>query len=76
MSFKESLQPLTSRLTLLSATQIWVWWTPDDPSFKQRMKKYWKCGWFWQQVAKFVFNVSNLLFSQVSALQRDTDKQW
>jgi len=31
---------------------------------------------FWQQVAKFVFNVSNLLFSQVSTLQTDTDKQW
>jgi len=31
---------------------------------------------FWQQVAKFVFNVSNLLFSQVSMLQKDTDKQW
>jgi len=29
----------------------------------------------WQQVAKFVFNVSNLLFSQVSLLQTDTDKQ-
>jgi len=29
---------------------------------------------FWQQIAKFVFNVSNLLFSQVSTLQ--TDKQW
>jgi len=31
---------------------------------------------FWQQVAKFVFNASNLLFSQVSMLQTDTDKQW
>jgi len=31
---------------------------------------------FWQQVAKFVFNVSNLLFSQESLLQTDTDKQW
>jgi len=31
---------------------------------------------FWQQVYKFVFNVSNLLFSQVSRLQTDTDKQW
>jgi len=30
---------------------------------------------FWQQVAKFVFNVSNLLF-QVSTLQTDADKQW
>jgi len=29
---------------------------------------------FWQQVAKFVFNVSNLLFSQVSTLQTDIDK--
>jgi len=28
----------------------------------------------WQQIAKFVFNVSNLLFSQVSTVQ--TDKQW
>jgi len=34
-------------------------------------KKYWKCGWFLQQVAKLVFNVSNLLFSQVSMLQAD-----
>jgi len=33
-------------------------------------------GDFWQQVAKLVFNVSNLLFSQVSALQTDADKQW
>jgi len=31
---------------------------------------------FLQQVAKFVFNVSNLLFSQVSTLQADTDQQW
>jgi len=31
---------------------------------------------FWQQVAKFVSNVSNLLFSQVPTLQADTDKQW
>jgi len=31
---------------------------------------------FWQQVANFGFNVSNLLFSQVSLLQADTDKQW
>ena len=23
----------------LSATQIWVWWTPRDLSLKQRMKK-------------------------------------
>jgi len=29
-----------------------------------------------QQVAKVVFNVSNLLFSQVSTLQTDTEKQW
>jgi len=35
------LQPLTSQ-TFLSATQIWVWRTPGDPSFK----KYWKCEWF------------------------------
>jgi len=34
-------------------------------------KKYWNCGWFLQQVAKFVFNVRNLLFSQVSMLQAD-----
>jgi len=27
---------------------------------------------FWQQVAKFVFNVSNLLFSQVPTLYRQT----
>jgi len=31
---------------------------------------------FWQQVANFVFNIRNLLFSQVSLLQTDTDKQW
>jgi len=31
---------------------------------------------FLQQVAKFVFNVRNLLFSHVSTLQTDTDKQW
>ena len=31
---------------------------------------------FLQQVAKVVFNVSNLLFSQVSTLQTDTEKQW
>jgi len=29
-----------------------------------------------QQVAKFVFNVRNLLSSDVSTLQTDTDKQW
>jgi len=29
-----------------------------------------------QLVAKFVFSVGNLLFSQVPALQPDTDKQW
>jgi len=31
---------------------------------------------FWQQVAKFAFNVSNLLFSRVPTLQIDIDKQW
>ena len=31
---------------------------------------------FWQQVAKFVFDVSNLLFPEVLMLQTDTDKQW
>jgi len=31
---------------------------------------------FWQLIAKFAFSVSNLLFSQVSTLQTDTDKQW
>jgi len=31
---------------------------------------------FWQQVAKLIFNVSHVLFSQVPTLQTETDKQW
>jgi len=31
--------------------------------------------YFWQQDVKFVFDVSNLLFSQMPTLQRDKDKQ-
>jgi len=30
---------LSGSQTFLSATQNWVWWTPRDPSFKQRKKK-------------------------------------
>jgi len=30
---------------------------------------------FWQQVAKFIFNVSHLPFPQVPMLQTDTEKQ-
>jgi len=37
MDFKERLQPLTYQ-TFMSATQIWVWWAPGDPSLNQRMK--------------------------------------
>jgi len=33
---KERLQPLSSQ-TVLSTTQIRVWWTPRDPSLKQCM---------------------------------------
>jgi len=36
--YNERLQPFTDQ-TVLSATQIWVWWTPGDPSLNQRMKK-------------------------------------
>jgi len=31
---------------------------------------------FWQQAVNFVFNISNLLFSQLSPLQIDTHNQW
>jgi len=74
MDFKKDFNHLVSKL---STTQIWVWWTLRDPSLKQRMKNMVivSCvDGFWQHVAKFVFNVSNLLVSQVSTLQ--TDKQW
>jgi len=38
-------------------------------------KKYCYVDDFRQKVAMFVFNVSNLLFSQVSKLHTDTEKQ-
>jgi len=46
--------------TFLSTTWIWASRTPRDPSLKQRILT-WKNDCvddFWQQVAKFVFNVS------------------
>jgi len=69
MDFKKDFNHLVSKL---STTQIWVWWTLRDPSLKQRMKNMVIVSCV--DVAKFVFNVSNLLVSQVSTLQ--TDKQW
>jgi len=36
--FARMARSVVSKL-FLSATQIWVWWTPRDPSLKQRMKK-------------------------------------
>jgi len=46
-----------------------------NPSLKQRAKNTDCADDFRQQVAMFVVNVSNPLFSQVSMLQTDTKKQ-
>jgi len=57
MDLKKDFRPLSSQ-TFLSMTQLWVCWTPRDPTLKQRMKKQWFYGLFLRQVAKFVSNVS------------------
>jgi len=75
MDLKKDFSTAKSQ-TVLSMTQLWVCWTPRDPSLKQRMKKQWFYGLFLQQVAKYVSDVRNLLFSQAPTLQVDTDKQW
>jgi len=50
-----------------------IWRPKPQPTYEKNIGSV---DDFWQQVAKFVLNVSNLLFSQVSMLQKDTDKQW
>jgi len=62
MDLKKDFQPLGSQ-TLLSMTQLWVCWTSRDPSLKQHENNNDSMDDFWQQVAKFVSNVSNLLFT-------------
>jgi len=76
MDLKKDVQPLSSQtflkhdptLSLLNTS-----WPKPQTTYEKNNDFM---DDFWQQVAKFVSNVSNLLFSQVPTLQADTDKQW